>query len=376
MPTSYLLDSLSRAIQVAAHLQSIHPESVSLIELGRQTGVNKTTVLRILRTLEHHGWVSQPAPGRYRAAVRFSDNRSHRIGYSSRDNSLPFPHAVTDSLARCAATHGVELLSFDNRGSRAKTIRNAQRMIREKVDVAVVFQAESATGPQLSSLFNESGTPMISIDMAVAGASYFGADNYSAGLTAGRTMARSLQESGAAPLAELILLGNSQFGSLPAARLQGFATSFQKHHRPSAGLSLTTLDSRGSFEAGLRRLRAQMGGKRGRGVVVAVSDPIAMGAVQAIEEAGRASDWMVWSFGGGPDIRLELRRPGSPLFGAMAFSPENYGDQIWSLVVRLFEKRPVPPAIFAKMRVMTRANIDTIYPLDAALQTPAVASRF
>ena len=306
VPSSYLLDSLSRAIQVASHLQRIHPESVSLIELGRQTGVNKTTVLRILRTLEYYGWVSQPAPGRYRAAVRFSDNRSHRIGCSSRDNRLPFPRAVTASFARCAAAHGVELLSFDNRGSRAQTIRNAQRMIREKVDVALVFQAESGTGPQLSSLFNDSGTPIISIDMAIAGASYFGADNYSAGLTAGRTMARSLQESGAAPPEELILLGNSQFGSLPAARLQGFVTSFQKHHRPSAGLPLTTLDSRGSFEARLRGLRAQMAGKRRRGVVVAVSDPVPLK-----NPAGRATGWCgvsaaAWTSAwnsGGPAVR-------------------------------------------------------------------------
>ena len=79
---------------------------------------------------------------------------------------------------------------------------------------------------------------------------------------------------------------------------------------------------------------------------------------------------MVRSFGGGLDVRLELRRPGSPLYGAIGFSPENYGDQVWDLVVQLFEKRPAPPAIFARMKALTRTNIDADYPLDAPVRAP------
>jgi biotin operon repressor len=105
MSSSYLLASVSRAIEVVNHLQQIHGESVSLLELARQTGIHKTTVLRVLRTLEHHGWVVQPAPGRYRAAIRFSGHRPHRIAYSSRDNRLAFPRAVTASVD-CAVRAG------------------------------------------------------------------------------------------------------------------------------------------------------------------------------------------------------------------------------------------------------------------------------
>ncbi len=367
MPSSYFLDSLSRAIEVVQHLQRTHSESISLIELARQTAINKTTVLRILRTLEHHGWVVQPAPGRYRAAIRFSDNRSRRIGYSSRDNRLPFPRAVTASVTRCAAAHGVEVLLFDNRGSRAQTVRNAERMLREKVDLAIIFQAESSTGPELSTLFHESGTPLISIDMAIAGASYFGADNYSAGLTAGRAMARTMAETGAARPEELVLVGNTRFGSLPAARLQGFLSAFQKYYPRFEAIQVTSLDSRGSLETSLRLLRARMAAARRRGIAVCVSDPGAMGAVQAIEEAGRARDWLVWSFGGALDIRQELRRAATPLFGAIGFGPENYGDQLWTLATQLLEKRPAPPALFTKMKVLTRSNIDSLYPQDSLI---------
>ena len=366
MPSSYLLTNLERAIDVFTRLQQLPGESTTLVELSRQSGINKATVLRILRTLEHHGWVTQPSPGRYTAALLFStgEQRIPRIGYASRDNRLPFPRSVTESITQTAAAHHAELLSFDNRGSVSQTVRNAQRMLREKVDVAIIFQAASDTGPELASLFHGSGIPLISIDMTIAGASYFGADNYAAGVMAGQTAWRLLP---AEPIEEVILVGNIHFGSLPAARLSGFLQSFEKRSPRAKELQITRLDSRGSFETGLRLLRARMRSSRlRRGIVVCVSDPAAMGAIQAIEEAGRARLWQVWSFGGAIDIRRELRRPDSPLAGAIGFGPEDYGNQLWKLVAPMLEKKATVPALFAKMKVLTRDNIESLYPQDLA----------
>lgn len=366
MPPSYVLTSLERAIDVFTRLQQLPGENTTLVELSRQTGVNKATILRILRTLELHGWVTQPTPGRYTAALRFSTSaeRTPRIGYASRDNRLPFPRAVTDSVTQTAAAHHAELLAFDNRGSVSQTIRNAQRLLREKVDVAVIFQAASDAGPELASLFHGSGTPLISIDMTIAGASYFGADNYAAGVMAGQAAWRLLPPD---PIQEVILVGNTRFGSLPAARLNGFLQAFEKRSQRTKELQITRLDSRGSFETGLRLLRARMRASRlRRGIVVCVSDPAAMGAIQAIEEAGRARHWQVWSFGGAVDIRQELRRPDSPLTGAIGFGPEDYGNQLWKLVAPMLEKKATVPALFAKMKVLTRDNIESLYPQDLA----------
>lgn len=365
---SYILDSLSRGIDVIHLLSQFHGESVSLADLSRKARINKTSVLRILRTLEHKGWAVQTAPGQFRPVVRFLENRIKRVGFSSRDNRLSFPRAVTASIVRTTSEHGVALLSLDNKSSHIQTIKNAERMIREKVDCAVIFQAESDTGPELSSLFNESAIPLISIDMAIAGGSYFGADNYSAGLSAGRALARILAEGQHARIEEILIVGNLRFGSLPAARLSGFLKAFEKHYRYFPGTPVCTVDSLGSFETGIRLLRTKMRTtQRRKGIVVCVSDPIAMGAVQAIEESGRAKDWFVWSFGGAPDVRMELRRSGSPLIGLIGFGPDQYGPQIWNMVESLMDGKPVAPATFARMKVLTRENIDTQCPHDLEL---------
>ncbi len=361
---SYLLDSLQRAIRVVELLQASPVEAISLSRLARDAGVNKTTVLRILRTFEHCGWVVQPAAGQYKLTFQRLDMRPRRVGYASRDDRLAFPRAVTESIAQTASVHGVELLALDNRGSRTQAVKNVERMIREKVEVAIVFQPDASVGPEIASLLHESGTPVISLEMPMAGAAYFGADSYSAGITAGRAVARMLQKAGKRA-EELVLLGTAGFGTPSAARLNAFRRAFQETDRRNAAVLVSEAEGNGSFSSGLRLVRLRMKSSRKRRcLVVCQNDPTAMGAAQAIEEGGKATDWMVWSFGGALDVRMELRRKGSPMMGAVGLGPERYGDQIWNLVSAMLEKRPAPPALFARMRVLTRENIGELYPHD------------
>jgi len=364
---SYLLDSLQRAIHVVELLQASPVEAMPLSRLAREAGVNKTTVLRILRTFEHCGWVVQAAPGQYRMAFQRIDTRPRRVGYASRDDRLAFPRAVSESIAQAASGHGVELLSLDNRGSRTQTLKNVERMIRERVEVAIVFQPDAALGPEIASLFHESGTPVISLEMPIAGAAYFGADSYSVGITAGRAAARLLQKWGKRA-EEMLIVGAPGFGTPSAARLNSFRKAFQEQDRRNASIAVSHAEGNGSFASGLRLVRLRMKSSRKRRcLVVCQNDPTAMGAAQAIEESGRAGDWMVWSFGGALDVRMELRRKGSPMIGAIGLAPERYGDQVWNLVSAMLEKRPAPPALFARMRLLTRENIVEAYPHDLEL---------
>ena len=52
------------------------------------------------------------------------------------------------------------------------------------------------------------------------------------------------------------------------------------------------------------------------------------------------------------------------LFGAIGFGPEEYGTQLWPLVSQVIEKKPAPPAVFVKMKVLTAANINTVHEPD------------
>jgi ribose transport system substrate-binding protein len=64
------------------------------------------------------------------------------------------------------------------------------------------------------------------------------------------------------------------------------------------------------------------------------------------------------------EARAELRRPGSRLVGSVAYFPERYGDEVMRLASAILSHQPAPPAVFTKHELLTRSNVDRLYPLD------------
>ncbi len=62
------------------------------------------------------------------------------------------------------------------------------------------------------------------------------------------------------------------------------------------------------------------------------------------------------SQGWGPDeeLQAELYQPGTPLIGAVAYFPENYGSKIVPLVLQCLNGQPAPPASYAERKLIAR----------------------
>jgi hypothetical protein len=58
----------------------------------------------------------------------------------------------------------------------------------------------------------------------------------------------------------------------------------------------------------------------------------------------------------GPDeeLQAELYQPGTPLIGAVAYFPENYGLEIVPLVLQCLNGQPVPPASYAEHKLIAQ----------------------
>jgi ribose transport system substrate-binding protein len=59
-----------------------------------------------------------------------------------------------------------------------------------------------------------------------------------------------------------------------------------------------------------------------------------------------------------------MRRATSRLVGSVSYFPEQYGDAVISLAVDKLQGKDVPPASFVKHSLITRDNVDTVYPND------------
>ena len=92
------------------------------------------------------------------------------------------------SLSRSAERAQVELIIVDNRYQPKTALRGADYLIREQVDLVIEFQTDEGIAPAIASKYLEANIPFIAIDIPHPGATYFGANNYRAGLLAGNCL--------------------------------------------------------------------------------------------------------------------------------------------------------------------------------------------
>src|SRR5262249_35601622 len=151
--------------------------------------------------------------------------------YAAQGQDSSFPREVTAGLARAAEASRVELVAMDNRYDAKTALRNADQLVREEVDLAIEFQADEAVAPAIAGKFMEASIPMIAIDIPHPGAPYFGANNYAAGLIAGRYMGRWANKHWQGEVDEVIMLEISRAGSLPQARIRGMLAGLNETMR-------------------------------------------------------------------------------------------------------------------------------------------------
>jgi ribose transport system substrate-binding protein len=343
-------------------------ETLRLRDVMDRTGFAKGMCFRLLYTLRHCGFVEKTENNRYRLTTEIRRRRKYRIGYAGQGQDSSFGHEVSTGLMSAAERAQVDLLVVDNRYQPKIALKNAQRLIRERVDLVVEFQTDEAVAPAIASAYHQAGIPMIAIDIPHPGATYFGANNYEAGLMAGRHLARWAKQHWGGHADELLLVELARAGSLPAARMRGVVAGVRDVLHDAAGWPVVSLDGDGQFKTAMERVRKHLRETRAaRTLVGAANDPSALGAARAFQEAGRSETCAIVGQNAEPDARAELRAAGSPLIASVGYFPERYGEGVIRLALELLGRRPVPPAMFVKHQIVTRENVDHLYPNDALM---------
>lgn len=343
-------------------------ETLRLREVVERTGLGKGLTFRLLRTLQYCGFLEKVGATGYRLAAVAARRKRYRIGYASQGHDSSFGREVATSLHRAAEHEEVELLVLDNRYQPRVALRNAEQLIRERVDLVIEFQTDEQVAGTIAGRYCEASLPFIAIDMPHPGGIYFGANNYQAGLLAGRFLGQWAETHWSGRVDELILLGMGRAGSLVQSRMSGVLTGFKEALRAGETCQVTMLDGDGQFGPSLERVRKHLHrSAAGSVLVAAANDASALGAARAFEEAGRAGSCAIVGQNGEPDARAELRRARTPLVASVGYFPELYGEALIRLACDVLAKRQTPPAVFVRHHLITVQNVDHIYPNDALL---------
>ncbi len=363
----YLVKSVVHASEILWVFR--HPgEGLRLRDVMDRTGFAKGMCFRLLYTLRHCGFVEKVEGHRYRLTSEVRRRKQYRIGYASQGQNSSFGEEVHRGLVRAADRERLELIVVDNRYQPKIALKNAELLIRDNVDLVIEFQTDESMAPAIAARYHEAKIPLIAIDIPHPGATYFGANNYEAGLLAGRYLGKWAKQIWNGQADEILLLELARAGSLPASRIRGATAGIREVIREAADWPVVSIDGDGQFKTTLERVRRHLRTSRARRILVAAAnDPSALGAARAFEEAGRAGDCAIAGQNAEPDARAELRRPRTPLVASIGYFPEKYGEGLIRLALDILGRRAVPPAAFVKHQVITRDNVEHFYPNDALM---------
>jgi ribose transport system substrate-binding protein len=305
----YLVQSVINAVGVLSAFGS-SGEMLRLRDIVERTGFNRGMCFRFLYTLHHCGFLEKVAGNRYRLLSGKRPALRFRIGFASAGQDSAFSREVLAHLTYSARSESIELVTVEDRYNPKVALRNADRLIRESVDLVTQFQADQSVAAAIAAKYLAHHIPIIAIDTPHPGATYFGANHYDAALLAGRHLGRWAAAQWGGTVDELLLLELARAGSVARPRVRGMIEGVKETLGSAEQFVIATLDGDGQFKASLEAVRRRLRGSHAKRILVgAANDSSALGALRAFEEAGRVSHCAVVGHKAEPETRVELRQP-------------------------------------------------------------------
>ncbi len=297
----------------------------------------------------------------------YDTNGVYRIGFANISENMPFGRDVRRGLE--LAIHdssNLELVIADNQLNPDIALRVADHLIEQQVDLVIEYQIDEQVGNLISNKFNAIGMPVIAVDIPMVGATFFGVDNYRAGVMAGEVLGERVVEEWGGVFDFLVVLEHPRAGNLPAMRIQGQIDGFQSVVGQLPRERLIRLDSGNTTQVSAHEvslMMQQFGGNK-RFAVISFNDDAAIGALIAAQ--GLDCEDNVWIVGQGGDrrLRIELRKPNTRIVGSTAFRPEEYGRKLINLARKILAGDSVSPAVYIDHVFIDADNVDDYYPSD------------
>ena len=288
------------------------------------------------------------------AVSAFAGDRQVKIGFAQTGAESAWRTANTNSMKSEAAKRGFDLKFADGQGKQENQIRAIRSFVAQQVDVIVLAPiVETGWDPVLREA-KRAGIPVILTDRTIQTADeslyacFIGSDFYEEGRMAADWLARKVNGQGA--IVEL----QGTPGSAPANESRrAFADAIAKH----PGLKIIDSQSGDFRRAGGKEVMEAFLKKHGRAIriVYAHNDDMALGAAQAIEEAGLrpGTDIILVSIDAireavqaVVDGRLNCTVECNPLFG----------PKVYDLIGPLIRKEPVAKKSYNKDELFDATN--------------------
>ena len=287
---------------------------------------------------------------------------SATFGFAQTENNNPWRIAQTESMRNAAEENGVELIVTDAQSNTPKQVSDIQDMVAQGVDVLFIPpREEQGLEPALQSA-REAGVPVFLVDREANAEicedyiSFMGSNFVEQGERAAEWLVEATD--GKAKIAEL---QGTVGASVTADRGEGFKSVIDEN----SGMEMVASQSGNFNRAEGQNVTEQiLGGNPDLDAVYAHNDEMAIGAIQALKDAGRkpGEDVTVVSVDGTRDA-LQAIIDGD--LGATVETNPRFGPLAFDTARRFLSGEQVPTKITVQDHLFDRGNaaqfIDSAY---------------
>ncbi|MBI4012001.1 MAG: substrate-binding domain-containing protein [Candidatus Rokubacteria bacterium] len=292
------------------------------------------------------------------AAAPASAQKKPVIGVSLASQTNPLYVAMEKGIRDRAAELGVEVRFVVANEDQARQVNGVQDLLTQRVD-AILISPISVEGAQVAyEEANKAGVPILSIARNLNKPqlewAMIGKDWKAAGHTTAEWLAKRLGGKG-----RIAVLAGPAGASFAMEQVAGLREVVGKH----PGMEIVaTANSPLTKEQGIRLMQGILTANPRLDAVFAVNDELALGAIQATEEVGRAREIVFTGFNGAP-AALEAVRAGK-LHLTTSLKPYSWGVLGLDTALRVAREKQRVGLVEIRTQLVEGANVNALKPED------------
>lgn len=245
------------------------------------------------------------------------EEQGYVFGYSCIDWNNPYFETLGLAMENALGDEG-RLVVKDAGTDVDVQAEQIEELIEAGVDAVFLCPVDwKAITPSLEAL-EEAGIPVINIDTQAKASdlidAFIGSDNYNAGAVCGEDLVKRCPDGG-----KVVIVECTDRNSV-IERINGF----EKNITNSGFEVVARTDGRGEKETAKQQVKELLGQYSQIDAIMCGNDTMALGAMEAVKEAGR-SGILIYGVDGSPEVKAELAKEDSPIVGTGAQSPINMG---------------------------------------------------
>ena len=273
------------------------------------------------------------------------------IGVSLLTRTHPFYQELEAGLREAAARHGYELLVQAGEFDVARQKDQVENFIVSRVAAIIVAPCDSNSIGTTIQAANHAGIPVFTADIAVLAEgvkviSHVASDNVAGGRLAADALARALGGRGT-----VAIIDHPEVESV-IQRVRGFEERLAAAY-PEMRV-VAKLSGRGSKDMAFRTAEDILQSHPALDGIFGINDDSALGALAAVEKAGRSGRVTIVGFDAIPEARAAIAA--GKIFADVIQRPHEIGARSVDAVAAYLAGQPVEPVTLIDCQLFTRAD--------------------